>query len=211
MSNTHISGRSAADCDRDAKRCLWEALNQRSEQVSTFKRQTMATSTHLIEPAAVLGPNHCPSSFPSSFLARAILCTLNGHNVKGESKNHITFGRRLRIRRMGRTPLVFGEVGRYVLRTNLTYLAPDVVVRVLSQVAIDLFASYNAKLRHLSIPSCHEEIGVETPAAAATAASPCPRSRTAVSDESRMGRRSGRAFVNQSRDVKWHRILAANG
>lgn len=44
--------------------------------------------THLIAPAAVLGPNHCPTSFPRSFPANAILWTLNGHNGEGESKNH---------------------------------------------------------------------------------------------------------------------------
>jgi hypothetical protein len=43
----------------------------------------------LIAPAAVLGPNHWPTSFPSSFPASAILCTLNGHRVDGESKNHV--------------------------------------------------------------------------------------------------------------------------
>ena len=48
----------------------------------------MATSTHLIAPTAVLGL-HCPTSFPSSFPARAVLCTLNGHRVNSESKNHV--------------------------------------------------------------------------------------------------------------------------
>ena len=56
---------------------------------SKHSRETMATPTHLIAPAVVLGPNHCPTSFLSPFLASTILCTLNGHSVDGESKNHV--------------------------------------------------------------------------------------------------------------------------
>ena len=51
----------------------------------------MVKSTHLIVSAAVLGPNHCPTPFPSSFPARTILCTLNGHSVDGELKNQVKF------------------------------------------------------------------------------------------------------------------------
>lgn len=47
------------------------------------------TFTYLIAPAAVLGPNHCPTSFPRSFPASAIRWTLNGHNGEGESKNQV--------------------------------------------------------------------------------------------------------------------------
>ena len=62
--------------------------NDLKEDVSIYAAK-MATSTHLIVSAAVLGPNHCPTSFPSSFLARDILSTLNGHGVDGGSKNHV--------------------------------------------------------------------------------------------------------------------------
>lgn len=44
--------------------------------------------THLTAPAAVLGPNHSPTSFPSCFPTSAIRCTLNGHAADGSSKNH---------------------------------------------------------------------------------------------------------------------------
>ena len=38
----------------------------------------MATFTYLIAPAEALGLNHCPTSFPSSFPTKAILCTQYG-------------------------------------------------------------------------------------------------------------------------------------
>ena len=51
---------------------------------------------YALEPAVVLGLNHCPTSFPSSLSAIVILCTLNGHRVDGESKTTSKSGRRLR-------------------------------------------------------------------------------------------------------------------
>ena len=51
---------------------------------------TFAGITYLIAPAAVLGPNHCPTSFLNSFPARAILCTENGACGAGVSKNHVS-------------------------------------------------------------------------------------------------------------------------
>jgi hypothetical protein len=73
-----------------AKRCFWEAVDKGSEERSTSERIIRALSfTHLIAPAAVLGPNHCPTSLPSSFPARAMRCTLNGLSGDGESKNHV--------------------------------------------------------------------------------------------------------------------------
>jgi hypothetical protein len=43
-----------------------------------------------IAPAAVLGPNHCPTSFPSSLPASAIRCTENGAAGAGVSRNHVS-------------------------------------------------------------------------------------------------------------------------
>lgn len=40
-------------------------------------------------PAAVLGPNHSPTSLPSSLPINAILCTLYGHKGDGSSRNHV--------------------------------------------------------------------------------------------------------------------------
>jgi hypothetical protein len=79
----------AVDGDGDAKRCFREVMDKGSENRSTTERIIRALSTHLIAPAAVLGPNHCPTSLPSSFPARAIRCTLNGQSGDGESKNHV--------------------------------------------------------------------------------------------------------------------------
>ena len=80
----------AIDGDGDAKRCFWEVMDKGSEDRSTTEGMIRALSfTHLIAPAAVLGPNHCPTSLPSSFPARAIRCTLNGQCGDGESKNHV--------------------------------------------------------------------------------------------------------------------------
>jgi len=43
--------------------------------------------TDLRAPAAVLGPNHSPTSFPSSLPINAMRWTLNGHSGDGSSKN----------------------------------------------------------------------------------------------------------------------------
>ena len=78
------------DGDEDAKRCFWEVIDKGSEDRSTSEQIIRAyCSTHLIAPAGVLGPNHCPTSFLSSFLARAIRCRLNRLSGDGESKNHV--------------------------------------------------------------------------------------------------------------------------
>ena len=45
--------------------------------------------TYLIAPAAMLGPNHCPTWVPSSFPARAMRCTLNGAWGSGVSRNQV--------------------------------------------------------------------------------------------------------------------------
>ena len=62
----------AVDSDQDAERCLWEALHQQSGRDVSIYAATMATSTHLIKPAALLGLNHCPKFFPHSYPAKAI-------------------------------------------------------------------------------------------------------------------------------------------
>ena len=77
----------AVDCDRDAERCFWEALDQRSEQVSTFNRQAMTTFTHLIAPAAVFGSNRCLTSFPKFLSSQNHLVhakrTQRGERIEG--------------------------------------------------------------------------------------------------------------------------------
>ena len=45
--------------------------------------------TYLIAPAAVLGPNHCPTSFPRSLPTRAMRWTLNGQSGEGVSRNQV--------------------------------------------------------------------------------------------------------------------------
>jgi hypothetical protein len=57
----------AVNRNRDAKRCFWEALNKPSERKVSIQAAMMATYTHLIALAAVLGLNHCPKFFPVSF------------------------------------------------------------------------------------------------------------------------------------------------
>lgn len=69
--------------------CIWEALDHRSERNVGIHTAKMATFTHLIAVAAALDPNYPPTSFRSSFPAKAILCTLGGHRIDGESKNHV--------------------------------------------------------------------------------------------------------------------------
>ncbi len=65
-------------------------MDKGSEERSTSERIIRALLfMHLIEPAAVLGPNHCPTSLPSFFPSRAIRCMLNGQSEDGESKNRI--------------------------------------------------------------------------------------------------------------------------
>ena len=59
------------------------ALHQGSERDVSIYAANMATSTYLIAPAEVFGLNHCPTSFPSSFPTKAILCTLYGRSVEG--------------------------------------------------------------------------------------------------------------------------------
>lgn len=43
--------------------------------------------TYFSAPAAVLGPNHSPTSLPSSFPINAIRWTLKGHRGEGSSRN----------------------------------------------------------------------------------------------------------------------------
>jgi len=47
----------------------------------------MGGKADLRAPAAVLGPNHSPTSFPSSLPINAMRWTLNGHRGDGSSKN----------------------------------------------------------------------------------------------------------------------------
>jgi len=60
-------------------------LFRQMNQLEARKEKTM----NLIAPAATLGPNHCPTSVPSSLPARAIRWTLNGVSGAGVSRNHI--------------------------------------------------------------------------------------------------------------------------
>ena len=71
--------------DESGKLCTNDLKREREIGIHSA---TMVTSTRLIAPATVLSP-HCPTPFPSSFPARTVLCTLNGHRVNGESKNHV--------------------------------------------------------------------------------------------------------------------------
>ena len=99
----------------------------------------------------------------------------------------------LRYTRDWGTPPVIGEVNEICFEEEIfTYLVLDVDVQVLSPVMIDLFAAYDPKLRHPSIPSRHPatsvlrtEIDDWSLAAAAVAASACPHSR-ALTNKSRM-------------------------
>ena len=63
----------AVDGNGDTKQCFWEAMNKGSEERLVYKQVVSVLSfTHLMAPAAVLGPNHCPTSLPSSFPASAM-------------------------------------------------------------------------------------------------------------------------------------------
>lgn len=51
--------------------------------------QHQQVTAYLIAPAAVLGPNHCPTSLPKSLPDMAMRWTLNGAREEGESKNQV--------------------------------------------------------------------------------------------------------------------------
>src|SRR5579872_4322753 len=76
---------------RDPKPGFWECVHKSSASscICESGKKPKNTITYFIAPAAVLGPNHCPTSFPRSFPANAIRWTLNGHSGEGESKNHV--------------------------------------------------------------------------------------------------------------------------
>lgn len=59
-----------------------------SPSYQPLARRARRKSTHFSAPAAVLGPNHSPTSFPNSLPIKAIRCTLKGHKGEGSSKNH---------------------------------------------------------------------------------------------------------------------------
>jgi hypothetical protein len=65
-------------------------VDKGSEEISTTERIIRAWSfMHLIAPAAVLGPNHCPASLQSSYQTRAIRHILNRQSEDGKSKDQI--------------------------------------------------------------------------------------------------------------------------
>jgi hypothetical protein len=79
----------AIHSDGYAEARFWKRLYQGSGAMSGGVGVRVGGTTNLIAPAATLGPNHCPTSVPRSFPARAIRCTLNGALGEGVSKNQV--------------------------------------------------------------------------------------------------------------------------
>src|SRR5712671_6398114 len=85
----HLSGKSGRRRQQKYRGMLLGGYEPRLCRKIRIQRNSKASPTHLSAPAAVLGPNHCPTSLPRSFPASAIRCTLNGQKGEGESKNHV--------------------------------------------------------------------------------------------------------------------------
>lgn len=66
------------------RECMYKGSVTDGELVVETRR-----GTYLIAPAAVLGPNHWPTSFPRSFPASAMRWTLKGAWGNGESRNQV--------------------------------------------------------------------------------------------------------------------------
>lgn len=82
----------AVACNRYTKPSFWERSDECSKNGKNAlvrQRTTWNGVAYLIAPAAMDGPNHCPTSVPSSLPARAIRCTLKGASSAGVSRNQV--------------------------------------------------------------------------------------------------------------------------
>lgn len=83
----------ASDTERPAKgyasvRFLQMTKTNQLFDLGFAKNTGTRNSTHRIAPAAVLGPNHSPTSLPSCLPTSAIRWTENGAYGDGSSRNH---------------------------------------------------------------------------------------------------------------------------